>query len=58
MFIVNLAKNILKKGDQEAMVEYIEALESANEELMAKLADSDTEYVEESDYLMIQWKIY
>jgi hypothetical protein len=37
----------MKKGDQEAMVEYIEALESANEELMAKLADSDTEYVEE-----------
>ena len=42
----------MKKDDQQAMVEYIEALENANEELMAKLATTEEPVVEESSDIL------
>ena len=37
-------KNVKKDDEVESMLNYIEALESANESLMAKLDDSDGEF--------------
>ena len=45
-------KKVKKDEEVESMLNYIEALESANESLMAKLDEADEESVEEYDHIL------